>query len=67
MNKKRINNLEYILLEIKKDASVTQKFLSDKYNYSERQVRRHFKLLKDMNVIRLKRNGATHIWELVNK
>jgi len=50
--------------EIKINPKVTEKTLSNKFNYSERTIRRYMKILKDDKKIYLDGYGRKKIWKL---
>lgn len=63
---KKINKemLEIILIEIKADSKVTELSLANKYGYTERTIRRYFKILKDSGKIKLIDTGKKRAWKI---
>jgi len=57
--------IQIILQEIKKNSKITEKELSKKYFYSERTIRRYFKVLKDNGKIKLISVGKNRSWEIL--
>ncbi len=51
-----------ILNDIKNKEPVSTKYLALKYRYSERTIRRYFRVLKANNLIKLERAGQDFIW-----
>lgn len=66
MRKKDYSMYEKILMEIKKDNTITEVKLSQKYGVSERTIRRYFKELKDNNKVRLVCGGKERKWEILS-
>lgn len=62
MRSKNFKLLENILKEIKEDENITELKIAEKYDYTERTVRRYFKLLKDENKIELIKDGKNQRW-----
>jgi len=64
---KKVNQklLEVILNEIKKNNKITEKELAIKYYYSERTIRRYFKLLKNHGKIKFIKIGKNRSWNIV--
>ena len=54
--------LEDIINEIKDNGNITEKEISNKYYYSERTIRRYFKILKDKGFIELVKSGNRNKW-----
>lgn len=54
-----------IIQEINKNSQITERELSEKYEVSERTIRRYFKDLKDNKKIRLIRNGKYREWHIL--
>lgn len=63
---KKINKemLEIILIEIKVNSKVTELTLANKYGYTERTIRRYFKILKDSGKIKLIDTGKKRAWKI---
>lgn len=63
---KKINEelLEIILKEIKENSKVTETMLAKKYDYTERTIRRYFKILKDSGKIKLVGTGKKRAWKI---
>lgn len=63
---KKINKemLEIILIEIKDNSKVTELTLANKYGYTERTIRRYFKILKDSGKIKLIDTGKKRAWKI---
>lgn len=57
--------LESILREIKTSNKVTEKDIASKYYYSERTIRRYFKILKDNGKIEIRGNGKNRVWKIL--
>lgn len=66
MRKKDYSMYEKILMEIKRDNTITEVKLSQKYGVSERTIRRYFKELKDNNKVRLVCKGKERKWEILS-
>jgi len=64
---RRIDNklLELIINEIKRNDKITEKELSFRYKYTERTLRRYFKILKDNNIIKLNGAGKKRTWKII--
>ena len=54
-----------ILLEIKNNKNITEKELAKKFNYSERQIRRFIKELRDIQKIKMEGFGKKKIWKIL--
>ena len=54
-----------ILLEIKNNKNITEKELAKKFNYSERQIRRFIKELRDKQKIKMEGFGKKKIWKIL--
>lgn len=63
----RVNEelLKLIILEIKNNNKITEKELANKYYYSERTIRRYFKILKDSDQLKLINTGKNRCWKLL--
>ena len=61
---KKIKNgiLNGILDDIRKNNYITEKELSNKYEVSERTIRRYIKILKNENKLKSKSKGLKHKW-----
>ena len=59
--------LTAILKEIGDNKKVTEKYLSEKYLYNERTIRRYIKLLKDEHKIALINNGKKREWKILHR
>jgi len=57
--------LKMILLEIKNNSKVTQVELAKKYFYSERTIRRYFKVLKNSGKIKLINIAKKRAWKIL--
>lgn len=66
MRKKDYSMYENILMEIKKDSTITEVKLSQKYGVSERTIRRYLKELKDNNKVCLVCGGKERKWEILS-
>lgn len=67
MKPKKGDLLNIILKEITNNSLITEKKIGENYGYSERTIRRYFKILKDNNIIVLERNGSKRKWKIINK
>jgi len=65
--KKYKNNELYqkIIEEIEKNSRITEIELADKYEVSERTMRRYFKDLKDNKKIKMLKRGKDREWKIL--
>lgn len=63
----RKNSLNFILKEIKNNPKITQRELAYKYDYSERNIRRYFKILKDKDYIKYVSKGKKSKWIILKE
>lgn len=54
-----------IIAEIKENSQLTETSLADKYDVSERTIRRYFKDLKDKKKIKLIKKGKFREWHIL--
>ena len=64
---RKINNeiFSIILNEIKNNPFITEKEIADKTYYTERTIRRYFKILKDNKQIKLVKYKKIRYWEVL--
>ena len=67
MKKIDINLLKIILEEIYKNNKITEKYLSDKYEVSERTIRRYIKILKENKIIIIENYGKKKKWKILKE
>ena len=65
MKTKNEEMYEFIVMEIKSNREVTEKYLAEKYNFSERTIRRYIKDLKDNKKIILNKKGNLRYWQIL--
>ena len=59
------NLKELILEDIKKNPKITEEKIAEKYNYSDRTVRRYIRELREKNIIKSYGNGRKHYWKIM--
>ncbi len=64
MRKRNEGLLEIILNEIKDNSKITEMELAKKHYYTERTIRRYFKILKDSGKIKLVNTGKKREWKI---
>jgi len=57
--------LNHIIKRIKDNSAVTESYLAKETFYSERTIRRYFKILKDRKAIRLIGSGKKRSWKII--
>ncbi len=65
MRKRDFNLLTSIYKELKNNQSVTENYLMNKYECSERTIRRYIKILKDNKYIELIGYGRNRRWNIL--
>ena len=65
MRKRDFNLLTNIYKELKNNQSVTENYLMNKYECSERTIRRYIKILKDNKYIELTGYGRNRRWNIL--
>ncbi len=59
--------LSLIFEDIKNNNKITECFLAEKYNLSERTIRRYIRLLKNQGLLTSKDFGRKKVWQVISK
>ena len=59
--------LNIIIDEIKCNSSITERKISEVIERDERTVRRYFKILKELEIIKLEKEGKHRKWIIIKK
>lgn len=67
MNIRKEELLKKILMELQENSKMTEKEIAQKFYYSERTIRRYFKILKDRKIIVLITTRKNREWKVIKK